>query len=74
MNKKLTEFGNDYEWIVFSIGGSAPTVSHDTEESAKTEACRLSGLHPTKQFFVARIKWKVTSVLLPKTETVKIYE
>ena len=47
MNQKLNESNNDFEWIVFCVGGGAPTVAHDTEENAKQEAARLLKLEPS---------------------------
>lgn len=72
MNKKLTETDNQFEWVIFCIGGTAPTVTHDSEESATKEASRLLKIDPSKKFFVARIKATITSTF--QTKVVKVYE
>ena len=72
MNQKLNESNNDFEWIVFCVGGGAPTVAHDTEENAKQEAARLLKLEPSKRFYVARIKWSITAIMQTKEQ--KLHE
>ncbi len=39
-------------WMVYGMGQGAPTVRHDTTESAITEARRLARLNPGTTFIV----------------------
>lgn len=39
-------------WMVWAVGGDAPTYQHPTEDSARREAQRLARLIPGKQFVV----------------------
>ena len=39
-------------WLVWNIGGGAPTVRHDTEMRAIHEAERLARANPGQQFAV----------------------
>lgn len=39
-------------WLVWNVGGGAPTHKHDTEQSAIYEAERLARANPGQQFAV----------------------
>lgn len=41
-------------WVVFRLGGHAPSVTHSTKASAISEAERLARVHHDK-FFVAQL-------------------
>lgn len=45
-------------WLVWNPRGHAPTVRHDSEESAVTEATRLARTNPGYEFFVLRAEAK----------------
>jgi hypothetical protein len=41
-------------WMVWNVGGYAPTVKHDSESSAVIEAERLASEHKGQRFVVLR--------------------
>jgi hypothetical protein len=49
MAKEVSEF-----WMVWSPQGRAPTVKHQSKESAKAEARRLAVVAPGDDFFVLK--------------------
>jgi hypothetical protein len=50
-------------WVVFKIGGGAPTVCHKTKESAIEEATRLSTLYLNSKFVVSEATNVIGTIL-----------
>jgi len=46
-------------WMVYGEGQRAPTYKHDTADSARTEAARLSAQNPGISFYVLKAKYGV---------------
>ena len=55
------------EWVVFRIGGNAPSVTHLTKSIAIEEAERLSRLSPCVKFMVCKISCVVETVVIQET-------
>lgn len=39
-------------WLIWNPNGKAPTVQHDSEKAARTEAERLARCNPGHQFYI----------------------
>jgi hypothetical protein len=51
-------------WYVYEYGNMAPTIRHDTEESAKKEAERLALANPGHKYEVLKLAWEFSSAQL----------
>lgn len=52
ITSRFTPWGDFNFWTVWRAGGQQPTVSHLSEETARTEAARLAARHPGAYFYV----------------------
>ena len=51
IEKNMNELNGKF-WMVWNPNGGSPTVKHQSEDDAKTEAERLARIYPNKRFWV----------------------
>jgi hypothetical protein len=55
-------------WMVWKIGGTSPSVQHETAEAAKAEASRLAEKHPGERFVVLQAMSVFIATINPPQE------